>query len=78
MNNLKHQRGLWKDGNTTRLETYVTKEQLVHFIVFQLSHVYLEDSAMARMAKKGLMKLSADELQALNLLVYTSKERINV
>lgn len=69
-NSLKRKRGLWMDSSTTWLET---KEQLANFIVFQLSHVYSENSVMAQRVKKGLMKLNADELQALNLMVYNSK-----
>ena len=50
-----------------------SRDSLERFIVYQLSRVYQVDSLIAQKVKKGLERMTGEELAALNLMVYTSK-----
>jgi len=67
---MKRVRGLWV-GNGETWDN--ARNDMIKFIIFQLSDVYQPGSGVAKMAEKGLRRMSAEQLTTLNLMIYTAK-----
>lgn len=68
---MKYVKGIWVGQGETWKET---RDRMEKWIVTQLSAQYPEQSRTANLVKKGLTKMTGEELNALNKMVYTSRK----